>query len=168
MAAEAILRPVADDQWDVVAWLWQAFRNDLAVATHAVPYADGRYRHDRLAGYPAAGRVGYLLWRPHPSTGEDAPLGFALVKGLDSDRHALAEFFVVPNARRGGIGRRFALDVFGRHPGAWEVAFQHDNLVAGLFWRAVARAAWGEAWSEVTEPVPGKPGVPPDHWIRSA
>lgn len=45
--------------------------------------------------------------------------------------------------------------------------FQHDNLAAAAFWRRVAADLWGGAWVETEEPVPGKPGIPPDHWIRS-
>jgi predicted acetyltransferase len=161
------LRPVADDQWPIVAWLWQAFRHDLAPVVKAFPYADGRYNHEWLEAYPGPGRVGYLAWAPHPNTGEDAPIAFALLKGLDEPRTEFASFFVVPVARRGGLGRRFALEVIGQHPGAWEIGFQHDNVPAARFWRAVAEDAWGDGWLETEEPVPDKPDVPPDHWIRT-
>ena len=57
--------------------------------------------------------------------------------------------------------------MIARHPGAWEVGFQRDNVAAGHFWRAVARVAWGDDWVETEEPVPDKPDVPPDHWIRT-
>lgn len=162
------VRPVDDDQWDVVAWLWQDFRHDLGPVVHGFPYADGRYRHEWLDEYPAQDRCGYLCWQPHPNTGEDAPVAFALVRGLDASARAMQAFFVVPAARRTGLGRRLALDLIGRHPGAWEIPFQHDNAAAGRFWRRVATEAWGAAWIETEEAVPDKPGVPPDHWIRTA
>ena len=161
------VRPVADDQWGVVAWLWQDFRHDLGTTVQGFPYADGRYQHALLDSYPRPDGAGYLVWQPHPKTGEDAPVAFALVSGLAGDRRAIDAFFVVPAARRGGLGLRVALDVVGRHPGPWEVGFQHDNEAAGAFWRCVARAAWGEDWTETTEPVPGRHDVPPDHWVRS-
>ena len=161
------VRPVADDQWPVVAWLWQDFRHDLAPVVHGFPYADGRYRHEWLDEYPSPDRCGYLAWAPHPNTGEDAPVGFALVRGLDTTTRTMQAFFVVPAARRSGLGRRFARDVVGRHRGPWEIPFQHDNAAATDFWRAVASAVWGDVWTETTEPVPGKPDVPPDHWIRT-
>ena len=82
--------PVADDQWGIVAWLWQAYRHDLAT----------------------------------------------VVNGL--------------------------------HPGPWTIAFQHDNTGGGDFWRRTADAAFGNScWSEEQRPVPGKPAVPPDHWIET-
>lgn len=161
------VRPVAADEWDVVAWLWQDFRHDLGAVVNGFPYADGRYRHEWLDEYPSPGRQGYLVWQPHPNTGEDAPVAFALVRGLEEPPVVMQAFFVVPAARRTGLGRRFALDVLGRHPGRWAIPFQHDNTAAAVFWRAVAAAAWGEAWTETEEPVPGRPDVPPDHWIRS-
>lgn len=163
-----IVRPVADDQWGIVAWLWQDFRHDLGTVVHGFPYADGRYQHAWLDEYPAPDRAGFLAWRPHPRTGEEAPIGFALVRGLDAASRVMQSFFVVPAARRGGTGRTVALDVIGRHPGPWEIPFQHDNVGAARFWRVVATEAWGARWVETEEPVPGKPDVPPDHWIRSA
>jgi predicted acetyltransferase len=167
------VRPVEDGQWGILAWLWQDFRHDLGPVVNGFPYADGRYRHEWLDAYPAPDRCGYLAWAPHPNTGEDAPVGFALVTGLEPDSEPAAggrviqAFFVVPAARRGGLGRWVALEVIGRHPGPWAIPFQHDNAAAGPFWRRVATDAWGDAWTETTEPVPGKPDVPPDHWIRS-
>lgn len=163
-----IVRPVADDQWPVLAWLYQDFRHDLAPVVGGFPYADGRYQHALLDEYPGSGRLGYLAWAPHPNAADVlAPIAFALASGIDGARHQLAALFVVPAARADGVGRRLALDVIGRHPGAWEVGFQHDNRAAGHFWRAVARDAWGDAWVETQEPVPGRPEVPPDHWVRT-
>lgn len=162
------VRPVADDQWDVVAWLWQDFRHDLGVVVNGFPYADGRYQHGWLDEYPRADGAGYLVWAPHPNTGEDSPVGFALVTGVGTGRCGMRAFFVVPAARRGGLGRSFALDVIGRHPGEWEIAFQENNDAAGAFWRVVAAEAFGDSWTETPEPVPGRPEVRPDHWIRTA
>lgn len=161
------VRPVTDDQWEIVGWLWECFRHDLAAIVDGYPYADGRYRHEWLDEYPTPTGAGYLAWSPHPNTGEDAPVGFALVTRLDTPRCAMRAFFVVPAARRRSLGRAFARDVISRHPGPWEIAFQEANLAAGHFWRRVASDVWGEAWTETAEPVPGRPDVPPDHWIRT-
>ncbi|WP_132417645.1 GNAT family N-acetyltransferase [Mycobacteroides abscessus] len=161
------LRLVADDQWPVVAWLWQDFRHDLGTVVNGFPYADGRYQHSLLDRYPGQGRVGYLAWQPHPVNGADAPVAFALVSGLDAPRRALDAFFVVPAARQYGLGMLFATEVIAKHPGAWEIGFQHENAIAGVFWRRVAEAAWGDDWIDTIEAVPGKPDVPADHWIRT-
>ena len=160
---------VSDDQWDIVAWLWQAFRHDLALIVNGLPYADGRYQAAELKRYPSASGVGYLAWRPHPKTGESAPVGFALVNGLQDDRRSVTGFWVTPAVRRDGIGRALAIDVLSRHEGPWSIGFQHDNLGAGVFWRAIADEAFGAGrWTESLRQVPGLPGVPPDHFIESA
>jgi predicted acetyltransferase len=163
-------RPVADDQWPLVAWLWQAYRGDLAPIVQGLPYADGRYAHGPLDAYPAPDRAGYLAWQPHPNTGEEAPVGLALVSGLGGERRHVDAFWTAPAARRGGLGLRLAAYVVARHPGPWAIAFQHDNPAAGAFWRRVATELFGQegvAWTEERRPVPGKLEVPPDHWVET-
>lgn len=157
--------PVED--WEVVRWLWQAYRTDMAPYVHGLPYADGRFSHGPLDAYPADDREGWLALLPHPNTGEPAPVGFGLIAGLGADRRTVEAFWVASTTRRTGLGRRFALHLLARYDGPWEIAFQHDNVAAGHFWRAVAREAFGEAWAEQRRPVPDRPQVPPDHWILS-
>jgi predicted acetyltransferase len=162
------VRAVLDDEWDIVAWLWQAYRNDVAVIVNALPYADGRYQAARLKNYPSSDAEGYLAWRAHPKTGEDAPLAFAVVEGLEGDRRSIEGFWVAPTVRREGVGQRFALDVLSRHVGPWTIVFQHDNVGALQFWRDVAERSFGSGrWSEEERAVPGLPDVPPDHFILS-
>jgi GNAT superfamily N-acetyltransferase len=162
------IRLVTDDEWKIVAWLWQAFRHDLAPIVNGLPYADGRYQAAPLARFPAPDGVGYLAWRPHPNTGEDAPVGFALIDGLTGDRRSVAGFWVAPAVRGTGIGRRLAVEVLSRHEGPWSIGFQHDNAAAGRFWREIADLAFGPGrWSENQRPVPGRPQAPPDHFIES-
>jgi hypothetical protein len=43
MSAALSIRPVEAHQWEIVAWLWQLFRHDLAVVVNGLPYEDGRY-----------------------------------------------------------------------------------------------------------------------------
>jgi predicted acetyltransferase len=162
------VRPVRDDQWEIVAWLWQLYRHDLALVVNGLPYADGRYQAARLKEFPSPDGAGYLAWRAHPKTGEDAPVGFAVVDGITGDRRSVVAFWVAPAVRREGLGRRLAIDVLARHDGPWSIGFQHGNVGAGKFWRDVADEAFGPGrWSEEQRPVPGLPGVPPDHFIES-
>jgi hypothetical protein len=166
--ADFSVRAVRDDEWDIVARLWQAYRNDLSVVVHGLPYADGRYQSARLARYPSSDASGYMAWRAHPKTGELAPLAFAVIEGLEGDRRSIEGFWVVPTVRREGVGRRFALDVLSRHDGPWTIVFQHDNIGAGHFWRNVAESAFGSGgWWEEERDVPGLADVPPDHFIFS-
>lgn len=162
------IRPVANDQWEIVAWLWQLFRHDLAGIVNGLPYGDGRYQAARLTEFPSPDVAGYLAWRAHPKTGEDAPVGFALVDGIANTQRSVVGFWVAPVVRREGVGRDLAVDVLSRHPGPWSIGFQNDNVKAAGFWRAVADVAFGPGrWSETERPVPGLPDVPPDHFIES-
>lgn len=156
------------DEWAVVAWLWQAFRQDLAPIVQGLPYADGRYQAGPLEAFPSPDGAGWLARRPHPRTGEDAPIGFALVDGLTGERRSVVGFWVAPVARRDGVGRALALHVLATHPGPWSIGFQEDNVAAGAFWRRIADAAFGpDGWAEAVRPVPGRPDVPRDHFIES-
>jgi predicted acetyltransferase len=164
--SNTVVEPVADDQWQIVAWLWQAFRHDLAPIVNGLPYADGRYQAAQLDAFPSADGAGYLAWRPHPNTGSTAPVGFALVTGLLGERRSVAGFWITPVLRGEGIGQLLAHHALIRHEGPWSIGFQHDNLAAGEFWRKVAVIEFGPGrWSEVQRPVPGLPDVPPDHFI---
>lgn len=159
---------MADDQWGIVAWLWQLFRHDLATIVNGLPYADGRYQAARLARLPSPDGAGYLAWRAHPKTGEDAPVGFTVIDGLNSERRSVAAFWVAPVVRREGIGRQLAIEVLSRHDGPWSIGFQHDNASAGRFWRGIADTLFGPGrWSAEQRPVSGLPHVPPDHFIES-
>ncbi len=162
------VRPVADNQWDIVAWLWQLFRHDQASIVNGLPYGDGRYQAAPLLQFPSSDAAGYIAWRSHPKSGEDAPVGFALIDGLEAHRRSVVGFWVAPVARGGGVGRQLAIDVLSRHDGPWSIGFQHDNLKAGTFWRGVADEVFGSGqWSEEEQLVPGLPEVPPDHFIKS-
>jgi len=162
------VHPVAKDEWDVVAWLWQCFRNDLATVVSAFPYTDGRYQVRGLPDHSTSDVAGYLARLPHPKTGEAAPVGFVLVDGLSATRRSVSALWVAPVVRRESVGRRLVLDVIRRHEGPWSVAFQHDNVPAGTFWRGVADLAFGPGtWREDERQVPDVPGAPPDHWIET-
>jgi hypothetical protein len=162
------VRQVRGGQWEVVAWLWQCFRHDLATIVSGLPYADGRYQTRALPDGSSDDVVAYLAWRPHPQTGEAAPIGFAVVGGLTGARRSLDALWIAPVVRGEGVGRRLALDVIARHQGPWSVAFQHDNAQAGAFWRRVADEAFGPAaWQETLRAVPGVTDAPPDHWIET-
>ena len=162
------IRAVRDDEWDVVARLWQAFRSDLALVVQGLPYSDGRYQAGPLSAFPSPDAAGLLALRPHPNTGEAAPVGFALVEGLRGPERTVTGFWVAPVARRGGVGRRLALAALALAPSPWRIGFQHENPGAGVFWRRTADEAFGPAgWSEERLPVPSRPDAPDDHLIRT-
>jgi predicted acetyltransferase len=83
----------------------------------------------------------YLILR------DDRPIGFTFVntwsasgKGAD---FSIAEFYIIPNARRYGIGRDAATAVLHAHPGLWELSVMPLNAPAQEFWPLVIKAAEG-------------------------
>ncbi len=152
--------------FETLSWLWQCFRHDLAGFVGGFPLPDGRYQPRGLPTAPSEDAVAYLVRQPHPRTGEPAPVAFAAVKGLTGERNNLNAFWVAPGLRGAGMGRKLALEVIGRHPGAWTIAFQEANVSAAKFWRRIADEAFG-TWQEIERPVPHAPDGPPDHWIES-
>lgn len=140
--------------------LFQLFLHDLSEFQGRLPNSSGRFPHDWVNNaFDDPAWAGYLL-----TVGEN-PVGFSLVRALDQERRILNSFFVVRGMRRRGIGLASALAVLGCHPGKWDVAFQDANQAAAAFWRRVADAAAGPAWSEERRTVAERPDVPPDVWI---
>ncbi|MEW2546836.1 GNAT family N-acetyltransferase [Streptomyces sp. NPDC047002] len=140
--------------------LWLLFRHDMSQFDRALPYPDGTFRSERLdAAFTRAD------WAPYLVTAGASPAGFAFVRGLDAPARVLNSFFVVRGARGAGVGLHAAREVVARHPGPWEIAFQDANTAAAAFWRRVATATAGAAWTEEQRGVPGRPDLPPDTWI---
>jgi predicted acetyltransferase len=159
MSDVSVRKATAADR-PVLERLWLMFRHDMSEFQGQLPSPDGTFRSERLrAAVEGAGWAAYLL-----ACGE-RPVGFAFVRGLESQTYVLNSFFVVRGARRGGIGLRAVQDVVARHPGHWEVAFQDENTGGVRFWRRVATEIAGDAWTEEHRPVPGHPSDPPDTWI---
>ncbi|HEY9012515.1 MAG TPA: GNAT family N-acetyltransferase [Devosia sp.] len=99
---------------------------------HAYPWLDAYWR------------AGEARW-PYLIDRGGALAGFALVNthapsGEPVD-HAMAEFYVQPADRRGGVGREAAIAVLRRHPGAWELSAMRANETALRFWPAALQAA---------------------------
>ncbi len=150
----------------MVRWLWQAYLSDLATVVGGLPYERPL---PSTACRPAtrSGCRGVRGVAPTPEPGEDSPVAFALVQGVEGDVRS-GTFWVAPAARRGRIGHHLALEIIDRHPPPWTITFRHDNTAAGAFWRRVATSAFGtDRWTEERLPVPDRPHAPPDHWIRS-
>jgi predicted acetyltransferase/catechol 2,3-dioxygenase-like lactoylglutathione lyase family enzyme len=72
-------------------------------------------------------------------------VGFALVNnwspsGIGTD-FAMAEFYIIPEARSHGIGLHAATAVLLEHPGVWELSVMALNASAQRFWPKVLEAA---------------------------
>ncbi|MGB3811512.1 MAG: GNAT family N-acetyltransferase [Parvibaculum sp.] len=76
---------------------------------------------------------------------DGALMGFALVNRLSRSGqkvdYAMAEFYVLPQARGHGRGVAAALAVFAVHPGQWELTVFPHNTPAQKFWPKVMLAA---------------------------
>ena len=62
--------------------------------------------------------------------------GFALVRKIDDDVFEMAEFYVCPECRRGGLGAKAARELFVRFPGKWRISEFRRNTPAIAFWAA--------------------------------
>jgi predicted acetyltransferase len=166
-----VIRRLSAEAQPVIERLWQLYRHDLSEfrGSHGpsgvrgtLPDEDGLFALRTLLPFLAddPDRAAYLFY-------DDArPVGFALVTGVASEPRLMSEFFVVRGMRRHGVGRDAVRELFALHPGAWEIPFQESNVAAARFWREIAASVAGNGFREEQRPVPGKPEVPPDVWIR--
>lgn len=155
-----MLALITDGDREVVERLWQLYSHDMSEVRGTLPNEEGLYKAGRLPTYfDDSDRCGYLI------SHDGAPAGFAFVQGLSNEPRMIGDFFVVRAARRRRIGYDVARELLERHPGRWEIGFQERNAGAPEFWRRVVSGAVGTRWREELRPVPGKPQIPPDHFI---
>jgi predicted acetyltransferase len=97
-------------------------------------------------------------------TADGTLAGFIMTRRLDDGTREVSEFFVALRHRRHGIGQDAACQMFRRHPGPWQLAFDHASHPAAQFWpRVTASIADG--------PVQRTDRYPPDvaypgTWLR--
>jgi predicted acetyltransferase len=155
-----VLQPITERDRSVVERLWQLYSHDMSEVRGTMPNGEGLYKAGRLPTYFGdPDRAGYLI------TFEGAPAGFAFVQGLSAEPRMIGDLFVVRAARRRRVGYDVARELLRRYPGRWEIAFQVENSGAPEFWRRVVSDAVGADWHEELRPVPGKPHIPPDHFV---
>ena len=74
-------------------------------------------------------------------------VGFALIRDPTSTKSAvyqLAEFYIKPESRRLGIGRRAVRAIWKRFPGQWELQVHTRNSAAVQFWESCLEAVTSE------------------------
>lgn len=81
-------------------------------------------------------RIPYVIRENHQDS------GFALVRFVRSgdttpDYHSIAEFYIQPEFRRGGLGARTAEEILSEFTGIWLVQVLEHNHAARKFWEAV-------------------------------
>lgn len=148
------------DDRPVLEQLWTMFRHDMSEFSGTLPDPRARFRQERLdAALSDPGWCAYVLWLA------DAPVGLAVVRGLESNVRVMSSFFLVRAARRSGYALAAVAAITACHPGRWEVAFQGSNLTAAAFWRRAATDVSVGDWTEERRQVPQRPELPPDYWI---
>lgn len=148
-----------EDDRSVLEQLWTMFRHDMSAFTGVLPDNQGRFRQERLDA--ALGEPG---WAAYLARLGSAPVGLAVVRGLDAEERIISSFFIVHGARRLGVGRAAVELVTREHPGRWSVAFQDSNAVASRFWITMAAEA-DARWTLEHREVPGRPDLPADAWV---
>lgn len=140
----AIEPALEEDRADLTDLL-DSYVREMAAWFPVQPGADGRFHYDGLDEYwrQPSSRFAYVIRR------DGLIAGFALVtRGSpahpDPDASDVAEFFVAPEHRRGGVGRRAAAMLWDRRPGLWTVRVSDANLPARAFWEAAVRAYAGD------------------------
>jgi predicted acetyltransferase len=116
--------------------LWAMFQ---LYAAELTPMATGK---------PLTGDVSYpmfdLYWKgdqrwPFWAMRDGKRIGFALIRfAPEHDAMQVAEFYILPEHRRGGTGLAFARELMRRHPGPWRMRQMAVNTGAVAFWRKVA------------------------------
>ena len=66
------------------------------------------------------------------------------------------------------MARAFAEQVVRAHPGPWWIAFQEENERAARFWRRLGAEVLTGSSRGAPRPVPDKPYIPPDVWLRGS
>jgi predicted acetyltransferase len=150
--ADVSLRPVeADDQ----SWLHQVFKDYFEELARYDP------THRRLVKTLRLDPEGFFRWIDNEHLyvlvieDDGVPAGFSLITvrphpsvDLRADAR-MGEFFVQPEHRRRGVGRRAAEASFARTNGTWEVVVLENNGPAMRFWPPVIHSlAAGETVTE--------------------
>jgi predicted acetyltransferase len=120
---------------DLLANLIQLYAYDLSEFYILELGADGRFVYDKLPLYFSEPGKRFPLLIRH--RGELAGLAFVTRGSPASDDprvHDVAEFFIVRNHRRFGVGRRAAFLLWDRFPGTWTVRVSAGNAVGLAFW----------------------------------
>ena len=134
------LEPAGPERRETIANLIQLYTHDFSEFWDGAALAvDGRY-----PDYPLEPYFERPGWAPYLFRVDGVLAGFALINdqahsGQPADR-SVAEFFVVRNHRRHGLGQRAAERLFRAAPGVWETAVARRNTPAQAFWRRVTSA----------------------------
>ncbi|MEM0953262.1 MAG: GNAT family N-acetyltransferase [Pseudomonadota bacterium] len=81
---------------------------------------------------------------------DGAELGFALVRAVFDEEelcHRVSEFYIAPEFRRAGAGKKAVELLWQMHPGRWKLQVLANNITARVFWESCCDAFAKEAFS---------------------
>ncbi len=129
------------DEKKVISALLQPYLEELShYPGEVIDYRDesGKYYYPYLDDYWTENqRYPYLLY------GNNRVAGFALVR-RGRGQWEMAEFYVLPEFRRCGLGIGCAIDIFREHPGKWEIHFNKHNRSSRILWQKLANSLSGD------------------------
>ncbi|WP_108649145.1 GNAT family N-acetyltransferase [Dongshaea marina] len=141
------IRPIQKDSLQILHNLAQAHEAEFSAITGKLPNQHGIFSLDTQLDEEHSG---FLLFQ------QDIPVGFAVI-GQAEGRHDIAEFYVIPSARKQGLGFEFASWLFDHHPGAWQVRQIQEADGGRCFWQKVIARYTDHDYSEsrIKDPVWG-------------
>jgi predicted acetyltransferase len=123
----------------VIRNLMQFYMYDFSGFTGSVLEPDGLFaEYPHLEDYwkEKNNRFPYLI------KSDEKYIGFVLVRLIETEEKtyfSIAEFFVMQNYQRQGVGRIVAKMIFDLHQGQWEVFQMEVNKPAQRFWIEIIR-----------------------------
>ncbi len=134
------IKEVPENQKPVLERIIQLYLYDFSALQDANVNRDGFFEHDmRLDSYwSEPDRFPFLIFV------NSEIVGFVLINSYvclveNNGARSIAEFFVMRNYRRRGVGKSAAFQIFDRFPGKWEVREIEANAGGQKFWRKVIK-----------------------------
>ena len=131
--------------------LQQEYEYELAAITGYVQNANGFFDQEFLAS--TWSKYGYDIYLLEIN---ELVAGFAVVNlssmiSDDPDIRDIAEFYIAPKFRNQKVGTRFALEIFFKYPGKWEVRQLPSLFNARNFWVRAIQSCKSKDYQEITD-----------------
>ena len=123
------IQKISKEQVGLFENLSQDYEAEFAPLTGARPNSLGNYPISTPLSQAA---IGYILFF------SNRPAGFCVVE-TSLSQTSMAEFYIVPEMRRQGLGASFAFHIFNLYPGSWEVKELEGAKKAIAFWRSTIK-----------------------------
>lgn len=128
LEVRAILLSEKAELWDEL----QDYIEEMRVYDDDIERVDGAYQYKWFDHY-WRDKNRWPLW----ALADGARAGFALLRREETGEMDIAEFYIRPRFRRGGIGLAFARALLARQPGPWLISEYQANTAAIAFWHKV-------------------------------